>query len=226
MATILLPCLEFLVIKLTLVCNRCLWDYTKNTHLVDSLKPNHKMIEVGRDSGGHLLQPPCSSRTEQSRLLRWMSRWLLNISEKWDTISLGYPFHCSVTFRSRKYFLTFRQNLLCSNLLLLASCIVTRLDWKELGSNIFELSHQVTTDIDKTPGDFFSPKLYGSNYLSLSSQQRFSSSSVLFVLHCTLYNFFISLLFWGSRTGHSPPGEFSPQKVYKTHINQNLGLRC
>lgn len=54
-----------------------------------------------------------------------------------------------------KYFLIFRQqNLLCSSLLLLASCIVTELDWKELGSVIFELSHEVFIDTDKTPEDF------------------------------------------------------------------------
>lgn len=83
--------------------------------------------------------------------------------------SLGYPSHRSVTFRLMKHFLTFRQNLPCSSLLLLASCIITGLDWKELGCRIFELSHQVSIDIDKTPGEFFCPRLYSSNYVSLSS---------------------------------------------------------
>ena len=68
-------------------------------------------------SVGHLVQPSCRSRVTYSRLHRTLSRRVLNISRGGDsTTSLGSLFQCSVTLRGKKFFLTFRWNLLCFSL--------------------------------------------------------------------------------------------------------------
>ena len=69
---------------------------------------NHRMLGVGRDSMGHLVQAPCRSRVSYSRLHRTLSRWVLNISREGDSItSLGNLFQCPVTLRLKKLFLMF-----------------------------------------------------------------------------------------------------------------------
>lgn len=74
---------------------------------------NHRMVKVGRDLWFHLFQPPWSSRDTQSRLPRTMSRQLLMIFKKRD----------SITSLSNLW-QYFRQNLLCSNLCPLSLVLV------------------------------------------------------------------------------------------------------
>ena len=83
----------------------------------------HKIAELHRiterlrlegTSGGHLVQPLCSSRATHSWLARTMSRQLLSISKDGDsTTSLGNLCQCSVTPVVTKCFPMFRGNLQC-----------------------------------------------------------------------------------------------------------------
>ena len=74
-------------------------------------------LRLGGTSGGHRLQPPCSSRVTHSRLPRTMSRRLLSTSKDGDsTTSLGSLCQCSATLTVTECFLMFRGNLLCVSL--------------------------------------------------------------------------------------------------------------
>lgn len=60
-------------------------------------------------SGGHFVQPPCSSR-----LFRAVASWVLHISTDGDsTTSLGKLFQCSTTLPGKKCFLVFLQIISC-----------------------------------------------------------------------------------------------------------------
>lgn len=63
-------------------------------------------------SGGHLVQPLCSSWEIQSRVPRPMFRLLLKISKEETTTSLDNLYQCSVTCTIKKHFLTFKGNLM------------------------------------------------------------------------------------------------------------------
>jgi len=92
---------------------------------------SHRMVGVRRDSGDHLVQPPCRSRVTYSRLHRTVSRWVLSISREGDsTTSLGSLFQCSVTLRGKKFFLMFTRNFL---FVPVAPCPATGHHWKESG---------------------------------------------------------------------------------------------
>jgi len=79
---------------------------------------DHRMTEwlrLERSSGGHLVQPPCSSRATQTWLPRTVSRQLLTISKDGDcTTSLANLLQCSGTPTVKMCFLRFKQILLCS----------------------------------------------------------------------------------------------------------------
>jgi len=55
--------------------------------LQSRITESHRMIEVGRDLWRSSGPTSCSSRATESRLLRTMSRWLLNISENGDSMT-------------------------------------------------------------------------------------------------------------------------------------------
>ena len=78
---------------------------------------NHRMTKCLRlegTCGGHLVQPPCSSRATYSWRPRTVPKWLLNISKDGDsTASLGSLCQCLVPPTVRKCFLMFRENLPC-----------------------------------------------------------------------------------------------------------------
>lgn len=113
---------------------------------------NHRIDEVGKTPGGHLIQHPCSSRVPQSTLLRIMSRWFLNISREGDpTTSLSNVFQCSVTYTVR-FFLMLGWNSPCSSF-----CPYTVPHsycwnyWEEPGYILLAPSLQILAYIDKIP---------------------------------------------------------------------------
>lgn len=60
----------------------------------------YKWLRLKETSGGHLLQPPCSSKDTHSRLLMSMSMWLLKISKEGNsTVFLSILCQYSVTPR-------------------------------------------------------------------------------------------------------------------------------
>jgi len=78
------------------------------------LEQNRRTTERVRlegTSGGHLVQPLCSSRATQRWLPKTVSRWLLNISRD-STTSLGNLCQCLVILTVKKWFLMFRSMLL------------------------------------------------------------------------------------------------------------------
>jgi len=65
----------------------------------------------------HVVHYPTQSKDNYSRLLRGMSRWVLNISKDGDsTDSLGNLFRCLTTLTVKKFFLMFKRNFLCFSL--------------------------------------------------------------------------------------------------------------
>lgn len=124
---------------------------------------NRRMVEVGRASGGLLVQCcPCSSRATQSRLSRTMSRQILSLPRSTEgdaTTTLGNVCRCSVTCTVKKCFLMFRQSFLCFLFVPMASCPVTGHYWKEPGFILLSTSDQVFTYIDETPWAFYPPGL-------------------------------------------------------------------
>lgn len=78
----------------------------------------NRTVEIGRMSGGHPDQPPCSIRTTLSRLPRTISpRWFLKISKKEDsTTFLGNLYQSSATLTVKCFSLCFWWHLLCFSL--------------------------------------------------------------------------------------------------------------
>lgn len=91
-------------------CSRLCCCYT----LFIPLTQDHRMLGLDGSSGGHLVQPSCSRRTNYSWWPRAMSRFLISPrlqSERFHILP-GNLCQCSVTLTLKKV-LRFRGNLLC-----------------------------------------------------------------------------------------------------------------
>ena len=88
-----------------------------------------------RDWNGHLEileSSPPSEQAPYSRLHRWVSRWVLNISREGESItSLGSLFQCSITLTVKKFLCILVQNFLCTTAD--SPCPVPTDCWKEAG---------------------------------------------------------------------------------------------
>ena len=152
-------------------------------------------------SGGHLVQPPSSSRATESQLLRTMSTQLLNISKvRGCRTSLGNLCQCLVTLTVKKCLLMFRGNLLCFRFgLLLWSC-----HWAPLKRawhySFCPLSFQAFIHIDEIPLSLLFSRLNSPSSLSLSPQEKRSSPFIVLVaIHCTLSSMATSHFCWGAQ---------------------------
>ena len=96
------------------------WLYFKALQeniLKEDLSYITEWLTLEKTSGGHLVQPPCSSKATLSKLPRAMSSKVLNNSKDGDsTTSLGNLCQCSVTLTEGQFPLPFRQHLLCFSL--------------------------------------------------------------------------------------------------------------
>lgn len=162
----------------------------------------HRIDEVGKTPGGHLIQHPCSSRVPQSTLLRIMSRWFLNISREGDpTTSLSNVFQCSVTYTVR-FFLMLGWNSPCSSF-----CPYTVPHsycwnyWEEPGYILLAPSLQILAYIDKIPSQSspFQAKKKNKNWILHELAYHIISFMLL-----SFFPWFIVALSWKIRWLQSP----------------------
>lgn len=71
---------------------------------------------VLEDTSGFIQPNTCPSRDTQSRVPRTTSGWVLEVSKEETPQHLSSLHWCSITHTVTKYFLKFRQHLLCSSL--------------------------------------------------------------------------------------------------------------
>jgi len=165
------------------------WNWSKDGHrITDWLK-----LAV---ISGFTWHNACSNRNTQSRVPSPMSRWFLKISKEETPQPLSNLCQCSITCTAQKYCLVFKWHLLCSSLFLLLPALLLSIAEKSLAPTSLQLSFMcLYTAIKKKP--WASSQLHSSNPLSVSSQERFSRSFIIFTaLHWTLSSKTRSLLYW------------------------------
>lgn len=143
---------------------------TEDTNLV---------VEVGRDLCVHLSNP-CSSMNTRSRVLRCMSRWLLEMSKETPQ-HLSNLCQCSVICTVKKLLWMSRRNLVCSSLCPLP-LPGTGLHQKRPASFFLTPSPQIFMHISETPSlSLYFSLQSSSSSLSLPSYVKCFISFTIFV---------------------------------------------
>ena len=146
---------------------------------------NHRMVDVGRDLGGHLVQAPCSTRATSIHLPTTVSRQLWSLSKDGDsTASLGNLCQCLVTPIVKNCFLMFRGKPPCFSLCPLPLVLSLRTTKKSLAPSSLHPPFRYLYQLVRSPLSFLVSRLNSPSSLSLASHVRCSTPFIIFVALC------------------------------------------